>query len=95
MNSYDAVFIINSTLNKDETEKAISYIKDQILKQKGDVEKLEDLGKKKLPYRIKKQREGQYYVLNFKVEPNIIKELRQAYKLNDSILKVFITRKEK
>lgn len=94
MNIYEGLFIVSPTLGKEDTEKALSYIKDQITKHKGAIEKTEDLGKRRLAYRLNKQREGQYYVLNFKLEPNQVKEIEHAYKLSDSILRVLITKKD-
>ena len=95
MNNYEGLFIVSPALAKEDLEKALSYIREQITKHKGTIEKAEDLGKRKLSYRIGKQREGQYYLLNFKVEPQLVKEIERAYKLNEAILKVLITRKEK
>lgn len=95
MNNYEGLFIISSTLAKEELEKTVSYLRDQIIKHKGSVDKIEDLGRKKMSYRISKQREGQYYLLNFKLEPELIKDVEHAYKLNDSILRVLIIKKEK
>ncbi len=95
MNNYEGLFVVSSNLNKEGLDKTASYLKEQVVKYKGTVEKIEDLGKKRLSYRLNKQREGQYYLLNFKAEPQTIKELEHAYKLNDSILRVLITKKEK
>lgn len=94
MSNYEGLFIVNATLGKDALEKALSYIREQITKHRGTIEKTEEMGTKKLSYRLNKQREGHYYLLNFKIEPKAVKDVEHAYKMNDSILRVLITKKE-
>ena len=53
----------------------------------GKVEKVDDLGKRKLAYEVKKQKEGYYQVFNFEANPELIKELERNYRITDEIIK--------
>jgi len=94
MNNYEAVFILRATLDSEAQEKTIEEVKAVIVKSKGQVEELQTWGKKKFTFLIKKQAEGFYYLLNFKLKPEVVKKIENTFKLNDAILRVLIVRKD-
>ena len=51
------------------------------------------MGKRKLAYEIKKNKEAYYMQINFESEPEAITELERIYRITDEILK-FITIKK-
>ena len=53
----------------------------------GNVEKADNLGKKKLAYPVKKNAEGYYVVLYFTANPSIIAELERNYRITDDVIK--------
>lgn len=93
MNNYEGVFILKASLDNEAQEKAVEEIKTVITKNKGEVEQVQTWGKKKLAYLIKKQPEGIYYLVNFKLAPSALKKVENTYKLNDLILRVLLVRK--
>ena len=94
MNSYEAVFILSAALDADAAEKTVEDIKSVITKNKGEVADVQNWGKKRFSFLIKKQVEGYYYLANFQIDPLMIKKLESTYRLNDSILRVLIVRKD-
>ena len=53
----------------------------------GKVEKVDELGKKKLAYEIQKNKEGYYVVFNFEANPDLISELERNYRITDEVIK--------
>ena len=53
------------------------------------------MGKKKLAYEIKKNKEATYMLINFEAKPDSIAELERNYRITDEILKFIVVRKEK
>ena len=51
------------------------------------VSKIDELGKKKLAYEVKKQKEGIYVVFYFEAEPSLIQELERNYRITDEVIK--------
>ena len=51
------------------------------------------MGKRKLAYEIKKNKEAYYMQINFESKPEAITELERIYRITDEILK-FITIKK-
>ena len=89
MNKYESVVIINPSV-EEEKVKELSQKFTDIINNDGKVEKIEDLGKKKLAYEVKKNKEGYYVVINFEVNSDLIAELERNYRIMDEVIK-FIT----
>ncbi len=89
MNKYESVVIIDPSV-EEEKVKELSQVFTDIINHDGKVEKIEELGKKKLAYEVKKNKEGYYIVINFEANPNLIAELERNYRIIDEVIK-FIT----
>ena len=93
MNKYETIFIINPNVEDAGVKELIQKFSD-IINNDGKVESVEELGKKKLAYEIKKNSEGNYILINFEAAPGLIKELERVYRITDDILKFIVIRKE-
>ena len=89
MHKYESVVIIDPAVEEDKVKELSQKFTD-IINNDGKVEKVEDLGKKKLAYEVKKNKEGYYVVINFEANPNLISELERNYRIMDEVIK-FIT----
>jgi len=95
MNKYEALFIIKPDLSEEERKNLFNQINEAVSKNQGNVSQGSVWAeRKKLFSTIGKCREGLYYLLNFSVTPSAIKEINHAYKLNENILRVLITKIE-
>jgi small subunit ribosomal protein S6 len=92
--TYEGLFIIRPDLDKESQDKAIEFIKDEIAKRAGKIESAQGPDKKQMAYAIKKYSEGFYYLLNFSAPTKAITELNNVYKLNNTLLRHFILKKE-
>lgn len=93
MNKYESVIIINPNCT-DEAIKALEERFTGLINENGKVESVENMGKKKLAYDIKKNSEATYMVINFEAKPDSIAELERNYRITDEILKFIVVRKE-
>lgn len=92
MNKYESVVIINPTVEEEGIKALISKFTD-IINTDGKVEKVDELGKRKLAYDVKKFEEGFYAVFYFEANPDLITELERNYRITDEIIK-FMTIKQ-
>ena len=53
----------------------------------GKVEKAEELGKRKLAYEVKKNKEGYYVIFHFEANTSLIAELERNYRITDEVIK--------
>ena len=91
MNKYESVVIINSSLEEEKVKALIKKFSDLINKD-GKVNEVNELGKKKLAYEIKKNQEGFYVVLKFEANPNLITELERQYRISDDVVKFIVVK---
>lgn len=93
MSKYESVVIINPGLEENGIKSLIQKITD-LINSDGKVENVEEMGKRKLAYEIKKQKEGYYVVVNFEANPALIAELERIYRITDTILKFIVVKKD-
>lgn len=93
MNKYESVIIINPNCTE-EALKALESKFTGLINENGKVESVENIGKKKLAYEIKKNKEAIYMLINFEAKPDSIQELERNYRIADDILKFIVVRKD-
>jgi ribosomal protein S6 len=87
------MFIIKPDLSEEEKKNLFSQIQDVLAKNDGKVSEARVWqDKRKLFFPIKRCREAAYYLVDFNAAPLAVANIRQAYKLNENILRVLITR---
>ena len=92
MNNYESIIIINPNV-KEEKMKALIERFTTLINSDGKVEKVDELGKKKLAYEIGKNKEGNYVVFDFTANPGLIAELERNYRITDEIIKFIVIKK--
>ena len=93
MNKYESIIIVNP--NVDEAGvKALEEKFTGLINENGKVESVENRGKKKLAYEIKKFTEATYILFNFEAKPASIAELERVYRITDDIIKYIVVKKE-
>jgi len=95
MRKYEVLFIANPDIDEDSLNGVIEKISGWIQASGGVVEKVENWGKKRLTYRIQKQRDGQYVLITANMEPSATKELSNNLRFVESIIRSMITLVEK
>lgn len=93
MNKYESVIIIDPNCTE-EAVKALESRFTGLINENGKVESVENMGKKRLAYEIKKNKEGFYTVFHFEAKPELISELERNYRIDDDVLKFITVRNE-
>ena len=93
MNKYESVVIINPNLEA-ESIKALIEKFSELINSNGTVNSVEELGKKRLAYEIKKLNEGYYVVVKFEAKPELITELERVYRITDDVMKFIVVKEE-
>ncbi len=93
MNKYESVIIISPVVEEEGIKNLITKFSD-IINNEGKVESVEEMGKRKLAYDIKKFQEGFYVLFNFEAKPTLVAELERNYRITDEIIKFIVVRKE-
>jgi ribosomal protein S6 len=93
MNKYESVIIVNPNVDE-EGIKALEMKFTDIINNDGKLEKIDNLGKRKLAYEVKKNNEGIYLVLTFEANADLIEELQRNYRITDEVIKFIVIRIE-
>lgn len=93
MNKYESVVIVNPNLEEESIKNLIKKFSD-LINSDGNVTSVEEMGKRKLAYEIRKQKEGFYVVIKFKAKPELIAELERNYRITDEVIKFIVVKEE-
>lgn len=91
MKQYEGMFILKPDLDKAGIDKTIGQVQELVAKHKGVIADTKEMGKNRMAYSLKKNREGIYYLINFSVTPDAIDGIKKNLALNESILRLMIT----
>jgi len=93
MRKYEAVYIISPTLDE-EAVKAIVEKFSGLVSQYGELEKVEEWGRKKLAYEVQDQKEGYYVLMNFSANSEFPEELERNFKISEGVIKYLVVKKD-
>jgi small subunit ribosomal protein S6 len=87
MRHYETLYIVNPELDDENYKAVVDKFRGLIEKQKGVIVKLEEWGKQRLAYLVKKFDQGAYVLMDYCGGPGVTAELERDLKLDDRILK--------
>lgn len=95
MNPYEGMFIINATMDANTIRKTVSDIQDILTREGGQIVApgVEEWGRRKLAYLVKKHADGHYVLVNFDIAGEKIARVRSLFLLNEQILRFLIVRR--
>lgn len=93
INKYETIFIVDSSKTEEEIASAVEKFK-TLIAANGEIESVDEWGKRRLAYPINDMNEGYYVLVNFTAAPEFPKELERVYGITDSIMRSIIVRKD-
>jgi len=94
MREYELVFIVTPEFDEAATADVVDKVKGWITETGGSIENFEEWGRQKLAYLIRNHKEGQYYLLNVKLEPTEVATLERNFRLQEPILRYLIVNQD-
>ena len=92
MRIYENLFIVKPDATEEEIDLLIEQLSGHITKAGGTVDKVDQWGKRRLAYRVEKNREGFYVLLQFTAEATAVKEFERRLRVQDSVIKYLTVR---
>ncbi|MFC4387795.1 30S ribosomal protein S6 [Gracilibacillus marinus] len=94
MNKYEIMYIVRPDI-EEEAQKALIERFNGILTDNGaEIEKVQEVGKKRLAYEINDYRDGYYVVINFKGDEAAINEFNRQAKFSDDVIRYIAIRED-
>lgn len=87
MKHYETLYIISPELGDEDYKAVVAKHKDLVEKEKGVIIKLDEWGKRRLAYVLRKFDQGFYVLMDYCGGAGITAEVDRALKLDDKVLK--------
>jgi small subunit ribosomal protein S6 len=90
MRKYEIIFIVRPDVTDEDVAKLITQMEGVVTGAGGTVEKVEKMGRRRLAYRVARQREGIYVLFLVNGTGDTVKEFERRLKVSDAVIK-FLT----
>ncbi len=90
MKHYEILLMVHPD-QSDQVPAMLSRYREMIESKGGAIHRLEDLGRRALAYPILKLHKAHYVLLNIETDNAVLKELQDAFRYNDAVLRNMIT----
>ncbi len=87
MRNYELVCIVQPELDETAFKGVIERVSTWVKEAGGNVDKVDIWGRRRLAYQIRKQREGQYVLLNLSLDPKSTSELERNIRYLETVLR--------
>lgn len=91
MRNYEVVLIVHPDLDETAFNAAVDKVKGWITGSGGTVSKVDIWGKRRMAYAIRKQREGQYVLINAEFAPSFSADLERNLRFLEPVMRFMIT----
>ena len=81
------MLIVNPNTDEDRQTEIVARLRTTVEKDTGTVAGIDEWGKKKLAYEIKKESEGIYTVVTFTATPQTLSEIERVLSITDEVLR--------
>lgn len=89
---YEILMIFDPRPTDEDVAALLARVQENLAALGAQVGKVENWGKRRLTYDIRKQREGTYAVIEASATPAVVKEFERQLKLNEQVLRYVTTR---
>jgi small subunit ribosomal protein S6 len=90
MRNYEIIFIVHPDLDENALNGVIDRVKGWITDAGGAIDKVDLWGRRRMAYEIRKQREGQYVLLQTKMQPSFGAELERNLRFLEPVMRYSI-----
>ena len=93
INKYETIFVVDASLEEEAIAGIVEKFK-TLISNAGEIESVDEWGKRRLAYPIDYKTEGYYVLVNFSAKPDFPLELERIYNITDGLLRSIIIRKD-
>ena len=93
INKYETIFVLDSTKTEDEITALVVKFK-SLIEANGEIESVDEWGKRRLAYPINDLTEGYYVLINFKSGTDFPAELERVYGITEGVIRDIVIKSE-
>lgn len=93
MRDYELTLILKPILNEEGLANATQKVQGWITSSGGEMVNMIPVGRKRLAYPVKSQRDGAYVLMQVRARPDMLPEVERNLKLSEDILRYMLLRR--
>ena len=94
MNKYELAVVVSAKIEDEERAAVVDKVKAYIERFGGQISNVDEWGKKRLAYEIKKMHEGFYYFIQFEAEATAPAEIESRVRIMDNVIRFLCIRQD-
>ena len=94
MNKYELAVVVSAKIEDDERAATLEKVKDIVTKHGGNITNVDEWGKERLAYEVKKMREAFYYFIQFDAEATVPAEVESRVRLMENVVRYLVVRQD-
>ena len=87
MKEYELILVTKTDIKEDAFENIKNRMETIIKNNNGEIQKIENLGKKRLAYTIKKSTKGIFYCVSYKATGDVMTELQSNLNIDENVIR--------
>jgi small subunit ribosomal protein S6 len=92
LHQYEMMYIVRPELDEETVAANIAKVSDLVTNNGGEVAKAEPWGRRRLAYPIKQCHDGQYVLMQFKLDPAALPEVERTIRINENVIRYLVIR---
>src|SRR5579863_5092604 len=92
MRIYENLFIVKPDAKEEEIDQLVEQMSKNVTNGGGTIDKVEKWGKRRLAYKVEKNREGNYVLMQFTADASTVKEFERRLRVQESVIKFLTVR---
>ena len=94
MSNYEVMYIIDTALEDEPRKEMIERVQTLVTENGGQVNGVDEWGKRRLAYPIDYKTDGYYVLMHFSSDPEFPRELERNLQISDSVIRYLVTKQE-
>jgi small subunit ribosomal protein S6 len=91
MRNYELVCLVQPDLDEAAFNALVERVKGWVAESGGSVDKVDNWGKRRLAFMIRKQRDSNYLIFNLSLQPTATSALEQNLRYTESVMRHMLT----
>lgn len=94
MSKYELAVVVSAKLEDDARAEVIEKVKALVTRFGGNITDVDEWGKKRLAYEIRKMKEAYYYFIHFESETTTPGEIEERIRIMDGVIRYLCVKQE-
>jgi small subunit ribosomal protein S6 len=92
MRQYETMYLLKPDLEPEKTAELVQKFQNLVTEHGGQIDQLQEMGKRRLAYEIKHYREAYYVLMQFSADTDLTRELERVMRIEDNVLRYLTVR---